>query len=138
VLNLYLVAEIERFCERDDARPGWLHISRTSLLAALERGLSLEYMLAFLERFCDEGIPGSLKIRLKLWGGGYAPQSQIQVEPAPLLHLSAQVLQDVQADAEVRSLLGSEVEQPGRLIRVEPENLERVLALLRERGFSIE
>jgi hypothetical protein len=136
VLNLYLVSEVERFCDRESST-GWFRLSRASLLRGLEQKLSLDYLLAFLERFCDQGIPGSLKIRLKLWGGGYGEQTEVQVEQAPLLHLSAQILQDIQADAEIQSLLGAEVEQPRRLIRVEKENLERVLTLLRERGFPI-
>jgi Helicase conserved C-terminal domain len=137
VLNLYLVAEAERFCERD-IDTGWLRLSQISLQKALEQGLELDIILAFLERFSEAGIPGSLKIRLKLWGAGYGAQSQVYVEKAPLLRLSAQVLQDVLADPEMSALLGTEVEQPSRLIRVEPENLERVLELLRDRGFATE
>jgi hypothetical protein len=137
VLNLYLVSEIERFCEHD-AASGWLRISQASLLRSLEQGLSLDYLLSFLKRFCDQGIPGSFKIRLKVWGSGYGSQPQLYVEQAPLLRLPSPILQDVLADPELQSLLGPEIEQPGRLVHVDPANLERVLALLRERGLSVE
>ena len=137
VANLYLVAEAEHFCERD-AETGWLRLTQNSLQQGLERGLALDTILVFLERFSEGGIPGSLKIRLKLWGDGYGEQSQIFLEQAPLLRLSAQILQDILADPEMNALLGTEVEQPSRLIRVQPENLERVLSLLHERGFSAE
>jgi hypothetical protein len=83
-------------------------------------------------------MPASFLIRLKLWGGGYEQQSSIGVEPAPLLRLSAQALQDIQADAELGPLLGTEVPLDNRLVRVDPRALERVIALLQERGFEVE
>jgi len=60
------------------------------------------------------------------------------VEHSPLLRLSASVLQDLQADEELGPLLGTEVEQPSRLVHIAPEHLERVQELLRERGFEVE
>ncbi len=49
-----------------------------------------------------------------------------------------QVLQDLQTDEELKTLLGSEVERQSRLVRVDIQHLERVLELLHERGFSID
>lgn len=136
VLDLYLVAEAEQFSQRDETT-GWLRITPASLQRALERDdMSLTSILRFLQHYCEGGIPGSLLIRLKLWGSGYDRQ-QIAVESAPLLRLPAQVLQDLYDDPEIRSLLGSEVEQQSSLVHVEADQLERVLALLRERGFDI-
>ncbi len=59
------------------------------------------------------------------------------MEHAPLLALPAQVLQDLQADDELRELLGTEVAPQLRLVHVEPDKLERVIELLRERGFEV-
>jgi hypothetical protein len=73
-----------------------------------------------------------------LWGGGYGERPAIQVEQAPLLYLSAKILQDLQSDEEVGELLGTEVVQEGRLVRVPAEHLERVVELLRKRGFVVE
>jgi hypothetical protein len=136
VLDLYLVAEVERFSQHD-ATTGWHCITPASLRKALESGMSLEHILRFLKVYSDGGIPGSLLIRLKLWGNGYDRQ-QVYVEVAPLLRLSAQVLQDLQSDREIQPLLGSEVEQQNCLVRVEANQLERILALLRARGFDVE
>jgi hypothetical protein len=136
VRDLYLVAEIERFSQHDETT-GWHRVTPTSLQQALEAGMSLEHILRFLQHYSDGGIPGSLLIRLKLWGSGY-DQQQVYVESAPLLRLSAQVLQDLQGDREIQSLLGSEVEQQNCLVRVEASQLERILALLRARGFHVE
>ncbi|GCE14076.1 helicase-associated domain-containing protein [Tengunoibacter tsumagoiensis] len=136
VLDLYLVAEVGQFTTRDEAT-GWPLVSAHSVQQALEQGKSLEQMQHFLQSYCEAGIPGSLMIRLKLWGRGYAEQSQIRVERAPLLHLSAEILQDLQADNELNELLGSQVETTGRLVHVAEQNLERVLDLLRERGFLL-
>ncbi len=136
VLDLYLVAEVERFSQHDEAT-GWYCITPGSLQKALENGISLEYILRFLKMYCDGGIPGSLLIRLKLWGSGY-DQQQIYVEAAPMLRLSEQVLQDLQSDREIQPLLGNAVEQRNFLVRVKADQLERILELLRARGFDVE
>lgn len=137
VLDLYLVAEVERFSARDEAT-GWYRITPTSLQRAIAEGIALEYIVRFLQQYCDGGIPGSFLIRLRLWGNGYGDRQDIHVEHAPLLRLSEQVLRDLQADDELRALLGTEVEQQSRLVHVDAANLERVVALLHERGFTVE
>lgn len=136
VSDLYLLAEVERFSERDEAT-SWYRLTTASVQRALAQGMTLDYLLRFLRQYCEGGIPGSLLIRLKLWGGGYAEQ-HIAVEHAPLLRLSSEVLRDLQSDEELKTLLGSEVEQPARLVQVESQHLARVLELLHERGFSLE
>ena len=137
VPNLYLVAEVERFCERNEATSKH-KITASSVHRALKQGITFEYILRFLQQYCDGGIPATLLIRLKLWGDGYGNKDNIQVERAPLLRLDEEVLHDLAADKELGALLGPEVEQQARLVRVDPDNLERVIALLRERGFSVE
>lgn len=136
VLDLYLVAELERVSELD-AATGWRRITPAALQRAQSANLSLEGIVRFLEHYCENGVPASFLIRLKLWGGGYNEQPTIQVEPAPLLSLPDQVLQDLQADEELKALLGTEVPQQLRLVHVTPDNLERVKELLRERGFEV-
>jgi hypothetical protein len=137
VTNLYLAAEAERISVLDE-ESGWQQITPASIQRAREAGISLDAIVRFLQQYCEGGMPASFLIRLKLWGGGYSGMSAITVEQAPLLRLSAQILQDVQADAELQSLLGSEVPPQARLVRVPPEHLARVVELLRERGFEIE
>ena len=137
VLDLYLVAELERFCARDEAT-GWHRLTEQSVQSALQRGITLAYILQFLQNYCDGGIPGSLLIQLKLWGGGYAEQQQVAVEAVPMLRLTEEVLRDIQQDEELQGLLGSEVEPESRLVRIAAEKLERVLELLRARGFQLE
>jgi hypothetical protein len=85
-----------------------------------------------------DGIPGSLLIRLKLWGDGYGVQRRIAVERAPLLRLPAQILRDLQTDEDLAPLLGDEVEQTSRLVHIDESSLPDVLKLLRERGFNLE
>jgi hypothetical protein len=137
VLDLYLAAEVERFTERDEPT-GWSRITPASLRRALEGGMILSDIVRFLQRYCLGGVPGSLLIRLKLWGGGYEDGQEIHVEPAPMLRLSEAVLRDLQADEEIGPLLSAEVESRSRLVRVEGDNLSRVIDLLRERGFPLE
>jgi hypothetical protein len=137
VLDLYLMAELQRMAERDEVT-GELHITPTTLEKALANGLSLDYIIRFLQQFCQDGIPPSFLIRLKLWGGGYGGEQVIAVENQPLLRLPAQMVRDLRADDELRPLLGTEVEQSSRLVRVRRENLTRVLELLRERGFAVD
>ncbi len=137
VPNFYLVTEAERFCEYDEIT-SYQKITATSIQHALEQGMALEYIMRFLQQYCDGGIPAAFLIRLKLWGGGYGHKQNIQVEQAPFLRLTEDVLHDLKADEELGSLLGPEVERQSRLIRIDPTNLERVIALLQERGFRIE
>ena len=136
VSNLYLLAELERFSELDEAT-GWRRITPAALQRARDAGLSLENVMRFLKDYCEGGVPNSFFIRLKLWGGGYDGQPTIQVEHAPLLALPAQVLEDLQADEELRELLGTEVAPQLRMVHVVPDKLERVIELLRERGFEV-
>ncbi len=137
VTDLYLAAEIERVSERDE-ETGWRKITPSIIQRACRAGLSLDVLIRFLQQYCEGGVPGSFLIRLKLWGGGYGEQPGIQVEQAPLLYLPAEVLQDLLADEELQHLLGSEVAQQGRLVRVPPRNLGRVVELLKDRGFVVE
>jgi hypothetical protein len=137
VTDLYLAAEIERVSERDEVT-GWRKITPSIIQRACRAGLSLDVLIRFLQQYCEGGVPGSFLIRLKLWGGGYGEQPGIQVEQAPLLYLPAEVLQDLLADEELQHLLGTEVAQHGRLVRVPPRNLERVVELLKDRGFVVE
>lgn len=137
VLDLYLAAEIEHFSEYDETT-GWHRITPLSLRRGIEEGMSLEHIMLFLQQYCEGGIPGSLLIRLKLWGGGYGERSGIQLENTPMLRLSSQILQDLRADNEFNLLLGTEVEPRSRLVRVDASNLDRVIELLRERGFTLE
>ncbi|HLH63623.1 MAG TPA: helicase-associated domain-containing protein [Ktedonobacteraceae bacterium] len=137
LVDLYLAAELERFSEPDEST-GWRKLTTTAIAAACNSGLSLENLLRFLQHYCEGGIPASFLIRLRLWGGGYAERDTIQVERSPLLSLSAQALRDIQADEELGPLLGTEVSQENRLVRVPPEALELVIELLKERGFKVE
>jgi hypothetical protein len=137
VLDLYLAAEVERITELDEAT-GWRKITPAAIQQACDAGLPLEHIVRFLQHYCEGGVPASFLIRLKLWGGGYGQQETIGVEHVPLLRLSAQVLQDIQADEELGLLLGTVVPPESRLVRVTPESLERVVELLKERGFLVD
>jgi XPB/Ssl2-like helicase family protein len=137
VLDLYLEAEVERITELDEAT-GWRKITPAAIQQACASGLQLDHIVRFLQHYCEGGVPSSFLIRLKLWGGGYEQQNTIEVEQAPLLRLSNQILQDIQADEELGPLLGLEVPSESRFVRVPLESLERVVELLKERGFSIE
>jgi hypothetical protein len=137
VPDFYLAGELEQITELDEAT-GWRKITPSSISQACSAGLPLDHIIRFLQNYCAGGLPPSFLIRLKLWGGGYGEQPTIAVEQAPLLLLSAQALQDLQADEEVGPLLRTEITQEHRLVRVPREVLERVVELLKERGFEVE
>ena len=128
VPDLYLVAEVEGFCEHDEVTSRY-KITAASVHRALEQGITFESIMHFLQQYCDGGIPAALLIRLKLWGNGYGNQQNIQVVRAPLLCLAEEVLHDLEADEELGSLLGSKVEQRSRLVRVDLGNLEQSACL---------
>ncbi|HJT59303.1 MAG TPA: helicase-associated domain-containing protein, partial [Ktedonobacteraceae bacterium] len=104
VVDLYLAAELERFTELDETT-GRRRLTPKAIAAACKAGLPLETLIRFLQVYCQGGVPASFLIRLKLWGGGYAERNTVQVERMPLLSLSAQALQDIQADEELGPLL---------------------------------
>jgi hypothetical protein len=137
VSDLYLVAELTHFSERDE-NTGWQHVTELSIQNALKQGMQLNYIVRFLQQYCAEGIPGSLLIRLKLWGGSYGTSPNAYVEPAPLLRLPAQILQDLRNDEDLQHLLGAEIPADSRLVHIDENNLPRILELLRERGFNVE
>jgi hypothetical protein len=137
VLDLYRVVEVQRFCEVDQDT-SWYRITAASVCQAIKQRVELDTIIRFLQDSCAEGIPGSLLIRLKLWGGGYRSPDDIHVEHAPLLRLPTDIFLDLQSDEELSTLLGTEVEQSYRLVRIDPARLERVLVLLRERGFRMD
>jgi hypothetical protein len=137
VVDLYLAAELERFTALDEAT-GWRKLTPNAIQTARDAGLPLEHLIRFLQHYCEGGIQPSFLIRLKSWGGGYAGKNTVQIERSPLLSLSQQVLEDIQADEELGPLLGTEVAQNNRLVRMAPEDLERVVELLKERGFEVE
>lgn len=137
VTDLYLMAAVERFSDSDDIT-GWRRITPTALQRALAVNVSLDSITHYLQHYCEGGIPPSFLLRLKLWGGGYPGQHTVTVERTPMVRLSAQVLQDLRADAELAPLLGNEIEQESRLIHIEAGNVERVVDLLKERGFVVE
>ena len=146
VTDLYLVAELEHFSDSDEST-GWRRITVSSLQRALSHGMTLDAIILFLNTYCrhdngsqreEQGIPASFLMRLKLWGNGYNQQHEIAIEHAPMLRLSPEILTDLLADDEVAPFLNGEVEQSQRLVRVQPQHLERVVAKLREYGFFIE
>jgi len=137
VLNLYLVAEVERITVLDETT-GWRKITPEAIQQACNCGLSLGHIVRFLQHYCEGGVPASFLIRLKLWGNGYDQQTSIGVEQTPLLRLSNQALHDIQADEEIGPLLDSEVSTDARLVRVPIEELNRVMELLKDRGFTVE
>ncbi len=137
VPDFYLSTEFEQITELDEAS-GCRKITPSSISQACSAGLPLENIIRFLQTYCLGGLPTSFLIRLKLWGGGYGNQHAIGVERAPLLLLSAQALQDLQADEDIGPLLSTEVPHEHRLVRVPQESLERVIELLKDRGFEVE
>ncbi len=136
VLDLYRVAEVQRYAEPVEQKSSY-RLTATSVQRALEGGIALDTIVRFLQQYCRDGIPGSFLIRLKLWGHGYGTREHIHVEHAPFLHLAPEVLHDLRADPEVSALLGSELTQASSLVQIAPQNLERILAILHERGFPV-
>ena len=136
VTHMYLAIELERFTIQDETT-GWRRIVPTALQQALATGISLTQIIHFLQHYCSGGVPGSFLIRLKLWGSGYADATAIHVERTPLVSLPHQMLQDVLADEEIGPLLSEAIPADQRLVRIDPRNLERVVAYLKDRGFDV-
>ncbi|MGB8344268.1 MAG: helicase-associated domain-containing protein [Ktedonobacteraceae bacterium] len=137
VVDLYLAAEVAQFTTRDE-QTSWPRITPATIQHAIESGLALSAIIRFLQAYGDGGVPPSFLMRLRLWGGGYGEHSSIRVEQMPMLYLSEQALQDVRADDALRVLLDAAVPAEGRLVRVPHEHLEQVIALLKERGFTVD
>jgi hypothetical protein len=137
VTDLYLMAAVERFSDYDELTK-WRRITPTALQRAHEANISLDAITNFLYQYCEGGIPPSFLIRLKLWGDGYPGQHTVTIEHTPMVRLSASVLQDLRNDAELSPLLGTELERESRLVHIQAEHVERVVSILKERGFEVE
>ena len=99
-------------------------------------------MIAFIEGHGMKRLPGFVMedVASVLWEDEHNPDSWKDfVEMAKAAQAPFITMSDITLEKEdLQSLLGPEIPQQGRLVRIPPENLERVVELLRERGFAVE
>ncbi|OQA46999.1 MAG: hypothetical protein BWY52_00440 [Chloroflexi bacterium ADurb.Bin325] len=131
---LYTRAALERIAEQ--TAEGW-QITPGSVARAAAQGRDAASILADLTYMAANGVPEQLVVSIKRWARHYGKAT---FEPAILVQFRDQdALNDLRQDGVLRRLL-----KPLRsaasdgLAKIDPADLERVTALLRERGVEIE
>jgi hypothetical protein len=137
--SLYTCFQLERFAQAQ-APPALpigsreaLHYRLTveALGRALERGIRVEQVLAFLQQASDECLPAGVADQLRLWAGRYG---QIHLGEVILLTAkSEQSMQELMALPETRGLIARPLSPTTALVR--KQDLPRMQRVLRALGF---
>lgn len=114
-----------------------LQVTRGSVIRAVNQGRDAAAILAELNHLAAGGVPESLVADIKRWARHYG---RATFEPAVLVQFRDQdALDDLRRDSALRRLLRPlRSGQHDGLAKISPADLERVRALLRERGVEIE
>jgi hypothetical protein len=132
--DLYLRGYLARFADQD--APDTYRLTHASIRRAIRGGLTAPDVSSELERVLGGGVSPEWEKRILAWAGHFG---QAAMEESVLLMLKdEQTLQDLLKDPELGELLHPF--KPGELrvtARVRPADVERVRALLEERGVEV-
>ncbi len=131
--DLYLHGYLAPFADPEE---GGYRVTAQSLRRAAAGGLEAGQVIETLEEISGEPLSEKAARRIRAWAGYYGNAS---LEQTFLLELESEnILQELLADEEVGPLLRKF--KPGetlRLVRVRPKDLEKLQALLEERGLPL-
>ena len=136
--SLYTRFQLERFADLlSSSRTGPGQASYTyqltvgSLARALQRGIQVEQVEAFLKQACQRPVPANVVGQLRLWAGRLG---QVQLEEVSLLQVrNERVLKELSALPETRSLISQVLSPTSALIR--KQDLPRLRKELRALGY---
>jgi hypothetical protein len=137
-VSLYTRFQLERFADPSDpSRPGQSQASYTyqltvsSLARALQRGIRVEQVVAFLQQACEHPVPANVVGQLRLWAGRLG---QVHLEEVALLHVkNERVLKELSVLPETRSLIAKVLSPTSALIH--KQDLPRLKVELRALGY---
>lgn len=131
--NLYLHGHLAAFAnpvEKD------YQITPDSVQRAVRSGITAPEIIQRLEEVNSGPLPEKLVLRIRAWAKHYGNAA---IAPLTLLQVRDQtVLTELLADPDIRPLIRPFHPQPPALAEVKPGNLEKLRALLAERGIDLE
>lgn len=133
--SLYLHGHLVAFADPLEGGAGY-QITAESVRRGARSGIGAEEMVSRLEAVHSGPLPEKLVRRIRAWSGHYGSAA---VEPVTLLQVQDdKTLEELLADPEIRPLLKRFTPKKTKaLARVKPENVEKLKALLSERGLSL-
>jgi hypothetical protein len=130
--DLLLPIELRRIAEPVDAYRWQISPERVrAAVAALPDGLT--GLIKWL-RSDSAGVPPEVVTRLRTWA---LPPDAIGWEQPLLLHLPPDVLAELRTLPELAELLADDYRPSAAVVRVAPEDRDRLVAALRERGIAL-
>jgi hypothetical protein len=133
--SLYLRGELDRFADRDPQRGPRYTLTPASLRRAVQEGLSVAAIVAWLEGRCGDALPPALVDRLKSWSGHYGT---VALERHVVVRLqSPEVLVELLTDAAIGPLLVPLAPAAG-LAGVAEENLDGLRRVLAAKGIAVD
>lgn len=132
--SIYAYAAVEPFAESVDARHA--RITPESIAAATERQTSVTILLDRLKRVHRGEIPAGLVTRIKAWGKYYGDARLGNLTLVEFRDEKART--ELLADPELKPYLFRFDAGPHPLALVDPENVDRVKALLAARGVDVQ
>jgi hypothetical protein len=136
--NLYTRFQLERFAEvrgsaigSTDQEACHYQLTVGSLGRALERGIRVEQVLAFLQQAGARPVPANVAGQLRLWADRFG---QVHLEAVALLRVkSERVLKELRVLPETRALIGQILSPTSALVR--KRDLPRLRKELRALGY---
>ncbi|MGD8791797.1 MAG: helicase-associated domain-containing protein [Anaerolineae bacterium] len=137
--SLYTCFQLERFAQpralpalpRGTGETRYYHLTVEALGRALERGIRVEQVLAFLKQASGDRLPAAVADQLGLWAGRYG---QVHLGEVILLTTrSEKALQELATLPETRNLIARKLSPTTALVR--KQDLPRLERALRALGF---
>lgn len=129
--SLYTRFQLERFADPETLEPCRYRLTVGSLGRALDRGIRVEQVLAFLQQAGERPVPANVAGQLRLWAGRFG---QLQLEEIALLRVkNERVLKELSVLPETRALIGKILSPTSALIR--KQDLPRLRKELRALGY---
>jgi hypothetical protein len=138
-ISLYACFQLERFAEPLDPtsrgptqETTWAYrLAVGALGCALERGIRVEQILAFLRQASGDRVPANVAGQMRLWAGRFG---QVQLAEVVILTAkSERVLKELSVLPETRGLIGQLLTPTTALVR--KQDLPRLRKALAELGF---
>jgi hypothetical protein len=131
--DLYLKAFLARFAEPDSS--GY-RITRTSIRKAIASGIKAPQILQDLQYVADAAIPAEIQRIIQAWSGHFGSAA---VQDVLLLQFKdPKVLKELLVDPELHDLLTPlQPEEISSTVKVRPEDRQRLIRLLEERGIDL-
>lgn len=127
----YVRFQLERFADVERAEPCRYRLTVRGLSRALERGLQVDQILAYLGQASGRPVPPNVAGQLRLWAGRLG---QVRLEEVVLLHVkSERVLTELSTLPQTRGLIDRVLSPTVALVR--KHNLPRLEKALRELGY---